>query len=584
MKLVFFFLLFLVNISLQAQEMNDTVDVDYIGNMKMLPSGTMVRWKPNRGVVIYRDGSDAYVQDMFAGIKVIDAEEWMKPHTLIGGVDVGIYESVEGVPTFRSLHDESSPLYAENEDVGFAGHTFYGDMMWHPHGIEDFICNTISFEWNVNFCQTENDEGTIDWQVDSQGEGWSPAVVNFRVVDKFDVCTTPLRKDATFPSYTTMGILLPDGTEEHHYQICPLADIGSMLKTVIQSSGGTIPLNPDREYGYMNEPYSKLWHCRCELAEGKNAVLYIYDVGDSLIDGWTYTKMKISANFMEDQYIFCKQTGDNVHLYDKKQNRPVRMFDFSLHMNDIVFVDGNRRMKVIEEGYIEDGEQYAFYPLSQEKQRPLKMLRLQATDGSGFEDTWIEGVGSVHAGILSPSFLTENGIQNMDVLYVNLHDEESILSGHFVQYVNQPSFRTVHLDRKDLTQEEFGEIIESQQFQAFDSLEYEFLEDTLHVTGIQSLIPISEYFMECGIQENNVSLQITHALSFPYPMDTSTLQKIDVKIPNFLPGTYTIRAKHFAPVEIKCEYSSSPYDLDGDGTLTLNDITTLIHVYLREKP
>ena len=28
----------------------------------------------------------------------------------------------------------------------------------------------------------------------------------------------------------------------------------------------------------------------------------------------------------------------------------------------------------------------------------------------------------------------------------------------------------------------------------------------------------------------------------------------------------------------------SPYDFDGDGTLTLNDITTLIHVYLEETP
>ncbi len=354
----------------------------------------------------------------------------------------------------------------------------------------------------------------------------------------------------------------------------------NILINVQHLQADVIPMNPDRQYGYMDEPYSKLWYCRCNLADGGNAALHIYDMGDSLINGWTYTKMKVSANFMEDRYIFYKQTGDQVSLYDKQRNRTVTMFDFGLHLNDITIVDGNRRMKVIEEGYIDDCEQYAFYPLSQEKQRSLKMLRLQATDGSGFEDTWIEGVGSVNTGILSQSFLAENGIRNMDVLCVNLHDEESILSGHFVQYVNRPSFRTAHVNRRDLTREEYNEIIESMQFERFDSLEYEFLKDTLHVTGIQSLIPISEYYMECGIRESDVSLRITHALSFPYPQDASSLQKIDVKIPGFLPGTYMIRAKHFTPVNLECKYSPSPYDLDGDGVLTLNDITTLINVYL----
>ena len=234
MKRILVCLMFLFSVSmLKAQEAPDTVDVGYIGNMKKLPSGTLVRWKVFYGQVTCRDGKDAFMRDMYSGIKVLDAEDWMQPLASVEGTDIGIYECIDGVPTYRSLHDANTAWYCDGYDDNYWGTDLYMFPLWLGNDnfdvyLNDWICNRLDVpRCYVDSIQTEeekiqayilaqpkdewnpNESGTVSsWQVYQDFTTREQHQI-LRVVDQFDICKTPISPD--LPIIGMQAIFLPDG-------------------------------------------------------------------------------------------------------------------------------------------------------------------------------------------------------------------------------------------------------------------------------------------------------------------------------------------------------------------------------------
>ena len=258
MKRILVCLMFLFSVSmLKAQEAPDTVDVGYIGNMKKLPSGTLVRWKVFYGQVTCRDGKDAFMRDMYSGIKVLDAEDWMQPLASVEGTDIGFYECIDGVPTYRSLHDANTAWYCDGYDDNYWGTDLYMFPLWLISGnndnfdvyLNDWICNRLDVpRCYVDSIQTEeekiqayilaqpkdewnpNESGTVSsWQVYQDFTTREQHQI-LRVVDQFDICKTPISPD--LPVIGMQAIFLPDG---ENYKLYPLEDIGLLQQaTAIQ--------------------------------------------------------------------------------------------------------------------------------------------------------------------------------------------------------------------------------------------------------------------------------------------------------------------------------------------------------------
>ncbi|MBQ9665926.1 MAG: DUF3244 domain-containing protein [Bacteroidaceae bacterium] len=124
--------------------------------------------------------------------------------------------------------------------------------------------------------------------------------------------------------------------------------------------------------------------------------------------------------------------------------------------------------------------------------------------------------------------------------------EETIGNG-----VNSDEYKSATLEYFDITEEEWEEI----GYDAGESLDFEFLDDTLHVTGYLDL-NCYNYQIGCIIHDDgkiDVKVYPINVSEDEDQPDCMVLRRAEAKIPGFKEGTYQIAFGGQAPVEIVCK-------------------------------
>lgn len=318
-----------------------------------------------------------------------------------------------------------------------------------------------------------------------------------------------------------------------------------------------------------NEDQSQDWQFYVETKSGDVRVLWFLSRSQTMtLNGHEYTKFifdDASPYITEkgDNYCWCRQEGQQVFVYSETEKTDELVLDFSLNVGD-QFVRANG--EVLNVIATRDTLLLKEELFPSEMLIPSKMLILQSEKNPEIEDVWIEGIGSMRTGITPCGFFSDAKVK---MIYTA---NDCYISLYFTM-LNEERFKMQMIDMLEVDETQKPEI------------QCEFLADTLHIYGYMTLWCAGTPPVICRIDGSHVYLS-GMVSSFPISSCISTY-KIDLKIPGFKKGKYLIDVdvayKGGGTFEAECNGSPSPYDLDGDGVLTLNDITTLINVYLEMK-
>ena len=277
------------------------------------------------------------------------------------------------------------------------------------------------------------------------------------------------------------------------------------------------------------------------------------------INGVAYSEIGMNYYWQEDSLCYesiwhLRQEGQKIYCYSQEKGKDELVMDFSLNVGDQFVRASGEVMNVVE---VKDTVPFA------NSQRVCKMLVLKEDGNLGKEDRWIEGIGSVYTGILPCNALP--GMKTTRLYGYSLTDLYRALFP-----IHEEHFQThwVKILKEDKSKQPM--------------LNYEFLEDTLHIYGYINysdggLIPTT-----CWIDGGNITIKREDILVGLEP-EKMSVYRIDGKYQGIPAGRYEI-SFYGQRMEYKPEIPYFPYDLDGDEVLTLNDITTLINMYLEEKP
>ena len=244
------------------------------------------------------------------------------------------------------------------------------------------------------------------------------------------------------------------------------------------------------------------------------------------------------GNIDFNHFIF-RESDDTVYRYNEDNNILCKSYDFTLTPSQQFERRDNAKYEVTECGIASDYAPYwsEYYP-------DRRMLRMHRLDAEG-DDVWIEGVGSVHTGILLPIDFDSNEIYVQSMYHAN-HDC-AFFSIDTDVFKSCP-FKAEILETSDPIVEE----IIQDQFNDNTTFDIEFVGDTLHVRG--GLIAETRgtlKTLEAQIDNDEITLFVTEP-TITRIMPGGTPIRFDVKIPGFNGGTYKIKYKDKNPVEVVC--------------------------------
>ena len=345
--------------------------------------------------------------------------------------------------------------------------------------------------------------------------------------------------------------------------------------TLAQVQYTTIPFPEDYEsFAYKDWCITFLY----DTANGKTSdgiLLAIDDEDYSIdIDGDIYTVViapyynEESGRIENKKYYFKEQEG-RVYRYDMDSKSGRMVFDFTLSEGGSFVTPDGRRMVVESVGIA------AAYPCYYSKGTGgyRKMIRLKDWDDPSNTDIWIEGIGSVYTGILSKSDFP------VDEVYVDYMEHLSKKSTD----CNELEYFTYNLDYyKSVpavgTSAGSPENIDRYLQYRDDKINYiEFIDDTLHIDGFTLL-----YSAKCNVSAviDGSDINLSFAAVTPFfagwgLMDT----KIDVKIPGFKPGKYTIHSPRAKDVTAVCwpKGWKNQCDINKDGKVDITDVVGVVN-------
>ena len=250
---------------------------------------------------------------------------------------------------------------------------------------------------------------------------------------------------------------------------------------------------------------------------------------------------------------YYRVEGKKVYRISDKDSQEKLMFDYGLKENDTFWTADNKRLIVTE---VSDTLLLPY--------RTLRVLHLQETGNPENTDTWIEGLGSIHTGLLLKKDVPY--MQLEEVLYSEIGDV------FFTRILNRDEFKSAtYTATPDLREK--------------TPPHYEFEGDVLHVTGQVRSGRIS--YASCFVSpDNKVLLHFVPFLGTSYAGEG--IAKIDLRFPGFKAGRYTIGEgmsysdDPFRPnnaVELECKglsTGSKDISIDGqvaDTSLPLYDLT-----------
>ena len=242
--------------------------------------------------------------------------------------------------------------------------------------------------------------------------------------------------------------------------------------------------------------------------------------------------LKESFDYSQTDTLYYYQEGDKVYCLAEDGSTEMLMFDYGLKEGDAFVNSNGEQFHVIETDFFKEYENH-FMRLA-DSVSP-KTLRLRSDDGRQ-DQVWIEGFGEAQCGIV-PLYMVEN-LKKIDsppihsITPNNYYNDRDIWSGlnDGMFDVNDDDYKLIHF-------------VPVEDKEGRKDLEYTFVGDTLCVTGnfdMQNYNTATCF--ECMITEDNtIAFNI-----WPYnrvPITGDFRIYVDVKIPGFKPGTYTIDGK-----------------------------------------
>ena len=298
----------------------------------------------------------------------------------------------------------------------------------------------------------------------------------------------------------------------------------------------------------------------------------VYDVQKNEIQQWKltnkeelngYTWLSLSKDVYKDGrntettpgYLY-RQEGSKVYRYSETEQKEVLLFDYSLSLGAQFTDENGRSMEVVT---VSDT---VFIQYFEENSPSHRCLTLRATDGSGDEDRWIEGIGSLTHGVFG------NALQPSDNRSQLMYCEAGMGCARFT--VNEKNFKAVSYTKVRTDNKE-------------ESACYELLPDgTLHITGGWYITCCGMPYLLCRVEGNTIRI-IDETLE---PLcDCMAVHEVDIRIPGFSVGNYTVYLYDNA-IPSKQELLSSSTQTIGEdfkfmnGTLySLTEIPLTLSIY-----
>ena len=310
------------------------------------------------------------------------------------------------------------------------------------------------------------------------------------------------------------------------------------------------------------------WHTNYHTREGGIFNLTYKILGDSIVNGKTYGKMRFYYETKEDlltgmglylwgqpygkeefaDTLLYRQEGDKVFCVPKGETKEVLIVDYGLNVGD-EFVDGSgEKFSVTEVRFLKDKYDtnwttigccnvMCHYFYSQPK-----VLELVSMD-TGEQDTWVEGIGSLNWGV-APLFLAE---RIKPFCQINQHPQRAQVC------VAMPENMTV---MPNINEEDYKAILISDWKYAQDMdlcLEYSFEGDTLCVNGVQeSKSHFSIPYAECLITDNRIVFMLKQSQT-----SDAVKKEFSVRILGFKAGTYEVGMPGEECVTLECKGTSA---------------------------
>lgn len=326
---------------------------------------------------------------------------------------------------------------------------------------------------------------------------------------------------------------------------------------------------PNADVVYPMTWYGKIWNVRYEFMNQNNRSMVLYsDITGCVVGEKSYVPICVgernlivrggtlqsNTNSSEAIKMLYRQEGDRIYYLTHERDAEILILNYGLKKGDSFQSPDGKEFVVTETGYFSE---YGKWVYCSNEERP-RMIRLYAEE-TGEEDVWIEGMGSVHWGIAPKFVLKDAGVfydvpTNAQVFRCSTNDDIDIYDCLFD--INEENYKLVHYELgEECNKEEAG-------------LDYSFVADTLCVSGV--FCPQSTFGPECieclVTDEGTIAMAL---YGFHVLTTNSTYRRIDVRIPGFKPGIYTIDGK-----TLVCKGTNGIHSIDNEpSTSVLYDLS-----------
>ena len=285
--------------------------------------------------------------------------------------------------------------------------------------------------------------------------------------------------------------------------------------------------------------------------DGKLDKLFCIAFQDTLIDGVQYNKVYVGKHGslldywgQEDTVLCYRQEGKHIYRYDNKYHGDIQIYEFGLSKGDVTTSYG---FEMVVDSVFPANELMAYCDFPDN----VMAYRVRGEENPKYTDIWIDGVGSVKTGILKASDLPLNF--STSLIYCIRWQDGAIYFDYETENEKLASFEALRFTTDDYWLDE----------NLSEHIDFEFIEDTLHVLGRTSLYG-SKNIMDCFIREDNVmNVEIIPVYKMG-GVDNEDMYWFDAKIPGFKAGTYIMKYGSQEDVELECSPEfHSPMFADG---------------------
>ena len=231
-----------------------------------------------------------------------------------------------------------------------------------------------------------------------------------------------------------------------------------------------------------------------------------------------YSSIQVKNNYDGRDTLFFRQDGDKVFYIPEGEMQEQLVLDYGLQKDDI-FVNPFGEKFVVTDVDNSHGLDNCIYTYG--KGIP-KIISLRSE--SGKEDTWIEGMGSVHWGIVPVADFSGSQMNLLSTGGRNDHTLDGLFD------TNTESYKFIHFNP--------GDVRKSWQDEYWD---FSFSSDTLCIKGVVPLIDFyGPNYFEMMVDENNVISMTEFLAPHRHGSMSDVYTDVDIKIPGFKAGTYIL--------------------------------------------